>query len=54
VGTNIPEKSVAQIFPAQEVLMMESDDSYFSQTITLHKKKHNATEIEMEQETCCT
>jgi len=54
MGTNIPEKPAAQIFSAQEVLKMEADDSYFSQNITLHKKKHNATELEMEQETCCT
>jgi len=54
VGANIPEKRAAQIFPAQEVLKMEADDSYFSQTITLHKKKHNATELEMERETRCT
>jgi hypothetical protein len=53
VGTNILQKPNAQIFPAKEVLKMEADDSYFSQTITLHKK-HNAPALEMEQETQCT
>jgi hypothetical protein len=32
---------------------MEADDSYFSQNIILHKKKHNAPALEMEQDTRC-